>query len=293
MSAAVDSCFDRTILLLTTAFHPLLPLLLLPQNGTVASNSALIAGLIAAANSNSIPAETDVIIAPTFIHIAHAQQQLAAINNSSSSKHNISVSAQNCSLYAQGAHTGEITADQLADAGVHWVILGHSERRQEQQEADAVVAAKVKAALAAGLSVIACCGETLAQREANEQVSVVTRQLEAIRAAIGNSSSSWSRVVIAYEPVWAIGTGRNASPQQAQDMHAAIRAYISSSVSAAAAAAISIQYGGSVKSSNARELMQQPDIDGFLVGGASLKAEEFMAIVYSTKGVTKHTASKL
>jgi len=181
------------------------------------------------------------------------------------------------SLHA-GAHTGEVTADQLKDFDINWVILGHSERRQEFKEDDETVAAKVKLALKNGLSVIACVGETLEQREANQQQKVVTSQLDAIKQSV----SDWSRVVIAYEPVWAIGTGKNASAEQAQEMHAAVRQWLSKAVDQQTAQSTRILYGGSVKGSSAGELVGQPDIDGFLVGGASLKPDEFGKIIACT-----------
>lgn len=157
----------------------------------------------------------------------------------------------------------------LKDVGVNWVILGHSERRTVFGEPDQLVADKVAHALEAGLKVIACIGETLQEREANKTEEVVFRQTKAIAAAI----KDWSKVVLAYEPVWAIGTGKTATPQQAQDVHQSLRQWLKDNVSAEVADSVRIQYGGSVTSANCKELAQQQDIDGFLVGGASLKPE--------------------
>ncbi|XP_026317785.1 triosephosphate isomerase [Hyposmocoma kahamanoa] len=192
---------------------------------------------------------------------------------------NIAVSAQNCWKVAKGAFTGEISPAMIKDVGVDWVILGHSERRTIFGEKDDLVADKVKHALESGLKVIACIGETLEEREAGKTEEVVFRQTQALVPAIG---SNWGNVVLAYEPVWAIGTGKTASPQQAQDVHASLRNWLSTNVSPDVAGAVRIQYGGSVTAANAKELAGCPDIDGFLVGGASLK-QEFVDIVNATK----------
>jgi len=238
------------------------------SNGTKKS----VQDLISALNKVDIPSSTDVVIAPVFIHIPMVQQHL--------SNHSIKVGAQNCSPFKQGAHTGEVAPDQLKDLSIDWVILGHSERRQEFKEDDETVAKKTKLALDNGLSVIWCCGETLEQREAHKEQEVVTNQLQALRSAVDD----WTRIVIAYEPVWAIGTGKNASAQQAQDMHSVIRSWLKKKISDKVAVETRILYGGSVKGSTAGELNGQPDIDGFLVGGASLKADEFGTIIASTGG---------
>ena len=192
---------------------------------------------------------------------------------------NIDVAAQNCWKVAKGAFTGEISPAMIKDVGVEWVILGHSERRTIFGEKDDLVADKVLHALESGLKVIACIGETLEEREAGKTEEVVFRQTKALIPSIGDK---WDKVVIAYEPVWAIGTGKTASPQQAQDVHAALRNWLSTNVSPDVANAVRIQYGGSVTASNAKELASCPDIDGFLVGGASLKPE-FVDIVNATQ----------
>ncbi|KAL4717422.1 hypothetical protein ACJJTC_000571 [Scirpophaga incertulas] len=192
---------------------------------------------------------------------------------------NIGVAAQNCWKVTKGAFTGEISPAMIKDVGADWVILGHSERRTIFGEKDELVAAKVAHALEQGLKVIACIGETLEEREAGKTEEVVFRQTKALVPAIG---SNWDKVVLAYEPVWAIGTGKTATPQQAQDVHAALRNWLSVNVSGDVANAVRIQYGGSVTGATAKELAARPDIDGFLVGGASLKPE-FVDIVNATQ----------
>ena len=205
------------------------------------------------------PAKVDVVVAPSFLHINQVQASLAGTN--------VQVSAQNCSLYGNGAYTGETSASMLKDFGLGWVILGHSERRHVFGESDQVVAQKVKAALEQDLSVMACIGEKLDERESGNTDAVNARQLAAIREEVDD----WSKIVIAYEPVWAIGTGVTASPEQAQEAHDSVRAWLRSNVSAEAADKTRILYGGSVTDKNAEELITKPDVDGFLVGGASLK----------------------
>jgi triosephosphate isomerase len=193
----------------------------------------------------------------------------------------IALTAQNCWFEEKGAWTGEIAPGMLADAGCTWVIIGHSERRQHFGETDAAVGKKVAAALAAGLGVIACVGETLAQRDAGQTLSVVDDHLDGALGGLGGAPLD--KFVVAYEPVWAIGTGRTATPAQAQEVHAHIRGRLRKRLSDAAAAEIRIQYGGSVKASNAEALMREADIDGALVGGASLDAAEFVAIVKAAR----------
>ena len=193
----------------------------------------------------------------------------------------IVVSAQDCYCEAKGAFTGQIAPAMLKDVGCTWTIIGHSERRQLFGETDAMVAKKVTAALGAGLGVIVCVGETLGERDAGVTTQVVETQLEGGLAEVGRDSVG--KLVIAYEPVWAIGTGRTASPAQAQEVHAFIRSWLAGRFGAAAAADLRIQYGGSVKADNAAQLMKQPDIDGALVGGASLQAGDFVAICRAAK----------
>lgn len=186
----------------------------------------------------------------------------------------IGLAGQNCYKVAKGAFTGEQSPAMLKDIGIDWVIIGHSERRTIFNESDELVAEKTAHALAEGLKVIACIGETLQEREAGQTEAVVFRQTKALAAQI----KDWTNVVLAYEPVWAIGTGKVATPQQAQDVHAALRKWLLDNVSADVSASLRIQYGGSVTAANCKELASQPDIDGFLVGGASLKPE-FVQIV--------------
>ena len=183
---------------------------------------------------------------------------------------------QNMHDKPSGAYTGEVAPAMLTDIGCHYVILGHSERRTLFGETDATVNAKTKAALAAGLVPIVCVGETLEEREAGKTQAVVTEQVQGSLA--GLAPEEIAKIVIAYEPVWAIGTGKVATPEQAQEVHALIRGLLATMASPAVAAEVTIQYGGSVKPDNAASLAVQPDIDGALVGGASLKADDFLGI---------------
>jgi triosephosphate isomerase len=188
----------------------------------------------------------------------------------------IDVGAQNCHWEGKGAYTGEVASGMLEDAGCRFVILGHSERRQIFHETDRIVRQKLERILGSTLQPIVCVGETLAEREKNLTESVVLDQIE---ASLKELSEEWvNRITLAYEPIWAIGTGMTASPEQAQEVHRLIRGWIGDHVSKQSARAVRIQYGGSVKPENAGALFDQPDIDGALVGGASLKAEDFIAI---------------
>lgn len=216
---------------------------------------------------NNIGAHTsaEVAVCPTYVHIAQALELCAGSA--------VAVGGQDCSHAATGAYTGEVAAAMLADAGCSWVIIGHSERRAYHAESDELIGAKLSAAIEAGLKPILCVGETREQREAGEAETVVAGQLAGALAG----QASLDGLVVAYEPVWAIGTGLTATPEQAQDMHAFIRAQLQG-VSTLDATAIRLLYGGSVKPGNAAELFAQPDIDGALVGGAALVAEDFQAI---------------
>ncbi len=213
----------------------------------------------------------EVVIAPVFTALKTVADRLEGSN--------IGVAGQDCSTELEyGAHTGEVTAGQLADAGCSHVIIGHSERRQFYCETDTFVSRKTQAALLAGLVPIMCVGETLEQRESGNAEAVVRGQLEG--GLSGLTASDLTRIIIAYEPVWAIGTGRTATPEQAQEIHAFIRRVFAQRHSEEAARGLRILYGGSVKPDNIADLMKQPDIDGALVGGASLKAESFAEIVH-------------
>jgi triosephosphate isomerase (TIM) len=181
--------------------------------------------------------------------------------------------AQDCSVHEQGAYTGEVSSAMLAEFGCRYAIVGHSERRQDHAEGDQLVADKAKAALAKGVTPIVCVGESLAQREGGETELVVKRQLSAVIHTLAHCAGE---MVVAYEPVWAIGTGRTATPEQAQAVHALLRAQLQAATPHAAQ--MKILYGGSVKADNAASLFAQPDIDGGLIGGASLKANDFIAI---------------
>jgi triosephosphate isomerase len=212
----------------------------------------------------------EVVIAPVFTALKTVCDRLEGSN--------LKVSAQDCSTEKEeGAHTGEVAAFMLRDVGARYVIVGHSERRQFYSETDEQVNRKVHAGLAAGLTVIMCVGETLAQREEGIAENVVSAQL--VGGLSGLTPSDLDRIIVAYEPVWAIGTGRTATPEQAQEMHAFIRRVFADRHSSGAADALRILYGGSVKPDNIQGLMAQADIDGALVGGASLKADSFAQIV--------------
>lgn len=191
----------------------------------------------------------------------------------------IEVASQNVFDKPNGAFTGEISVDQLRDSGITWTILGHSERRVILQEDDSFVASKTKAAIDGGINVILCCGESLEQREAGKTIEVVTTQLKAVAEKL--PKKDWDKVVIAYEPIWAIGTGKVATTEQAQEVHAAIRKWLAEEVGADVAEKTRILYGGSVNEKNCKDLAKQADIDGFLVGGASLKPA-FVEIINAT-----------
>jgi len=211
----------------------------------------------------------DVVVAPPFTALEAARETIGSAN--------IGLSAQNIFWEEKGAFTGEISAPMLLDTGCEWVIIGHSERRQYFGETDETVNKKIKTAISAGLKPIVCVGETLEERESDKTDSVIETQLAG--GLSGIPEESLGDMVIAYEPVWAIGTGKTASPAQAEEVHSFIRKWISDHYSAATADKMRILYGGSVKPDNAAELMSQPDIDGALVGGASLKAGDFSAII--------------
>ena len=230
------------------------------MHGHHATNEALLETLRTAG-----PLPCDVAVCPPLPYLAQAAERLA--------RSAISWGAQDCSAHEQGAYTGEVSAAMLADFDCRYAIVGHSERRTLHHESDQLVADKAQAALAKGITPIVCVGETLAQREAGETEAVVKRQLSAVIHALGHCVGE---MVVAYEPVWAIGTGRTATPEQAQAVHALLRAQLHAATPRAGQ--MKLLYGGSVKPDNAASLFAQPDIDGGLIGGASLKAADFLAI---------------
>ncbi|WP_110476500.1 triose-phosphate isomerase [Winogradskyella epiphytica] len=213
--------------------------------------------------------DTRVIIAPTFVNLATAVKR--------SKKSKLEVAAQNMHQAKNGAFTGEVSAEMLRSIGVKTVILGHSERRAYFGETDELLAEKVNAALANKLEVIFCFGEELADRKAGKEEAVVESQIK--NALFHLEAEAFKKIVLAYEPVWAIGTGETASPEQAQDMHAFIRKTLADKYGSDVANSVSILYGGSVKPANAKEIFSKPDVDGGLIGGAALKAEDFSAII--------------
>ena len=220
---------------------------------------------------DKIPFETEVqiIVAPTFINLATAVDHLEFVG--------IDVAAQNMHQTENGAFTGEISADMLQNVGVNIVILGHSERRAIFNETDALIASKVNTALEHDMTIIFCFGEELKDRQSANHFNVVENQLK--DGLFNIQSSDWGNVVLAYEPVWAIGTGETASPEQAQEMHQFIRETVRKAYGNDIAEEVSILYGGSVKPENAKEIFSKPDVDGGLIGGAALKSDDFVAIV--------------
>jgi triosephosphate isomerase (TIM) len=234
------------------------------MHGSRAFNAELIQGLLAADLATTAPG-ADVAVCPPFVFLADVA---ASLQGSA-----IAVGSQDLSVQAQGAYTGEVSGPMVRELGATYAIVGHSERRSYHQESDQLVADKAKAALAHGLIPIVCVGETLAEREADQTEAVVARQLQAVIDTLGEQLT---RIVVAYEPVWAIGTGKTASPEQAQAVHAFLRAQLKAALPAAAS--VPLLYGGSVKPDNAAQLFGQTDIDGGLIGGAALKASDFAAI---------------
>ncbi|MSQ95344.1 MAG: triose-phosphate isomerase [Gemmataceae bacterium] len=232
--------------------------------------------LLAAAVVKGLAGDTRVTVAvcPPFPFLPRVAQIVAGTP--------VALGAQNCYPKDDGAFTGEVSPAMLVDVGCKYVIVGHSERRQIFKESDEYINAKVHAALKVGLQVILCIGETLDERKANKTEAVLDTQLTGSLAKI--TAKSLKNMVVAYEPVWAIGTGVNATPQQAQDAHAFVRNRVGQLCGVAAAQTLVIQYGGSVKPDNATILLSQPDVDGALVGGAALKAEDFLAIVRAGVG---------
>ncbi len=232
------------------------------MNGAIEANDALVRGILAGLAG----AACDVAVCVPAPYLAQVQmlRQGTALD----------LGAQDVSCHAAGAYTGEVSAAMLKEFGVRYAIVGHSERRQYHGESDQLVADKAKAALAAGITPIVCVGETLAEREAGKTEEVVKRQLAAV---IHTNGHCISEIVVAYEPVWAIGTGKTATPEQAQQVHAVLRAQLHAAT--AHSDRIHLLYGGSMNAANAASLLAQPDIDGGLIGGASLKAPDFLQII--------------
>ncbi|AVP59131.1 triose-phosphate isomerase [Pulveribacter suum] len=235
------------------------------MNGGLAANEALLQALRTGLQGQDDAACAIAVAVPApYLAQVHSLVQGTAIR----------LAAQDVSQHDSGAYTGETSAAMLREFGTRYVLVGHSERRQYHGESDALVAAKAQKALAAGITPIVCVGETLAEREAGQTMDVVRRQLAAVVQANGHCISE---IVVAYEPVWAIGTGRTATPQQAQEVHAVLRAQLAAATGQAAR--VPLLYGGSMNAANAAELLAQADIDGGLVGGASLKAQDFLQII--------------
>ncbi len=232
------------------------------MNGSLAANAALLDLL----KQGLGHADCEIAVCAPAPYLAQLQSLLSGSA--------IAIGAQDVSAQASGAFTGEVSGAMLREFGVRYVLVGHSERRQYHAESDELVARKAQAALASGITPVVCVGETLAQREAGETEAVVRRQLSAV---VQRNGHCLSEIVLAYEPVWAIGTGLTATPAQAQSVHAVLRAQLLAATTAAAR--VPILYGGSMNAANAAELLAQADIDGGLVGGASLKAADFLAIV--------------
>ena len=235
-----------------------------------------VAGFCEALRGAHLGADLDVLVFPP---VAYLGEFVAEVGDAG-----VAVGAQDLHPAAQGAHTGEVSGAMIADLGGRWVLTGHSERRSEQGESDALVAAKFGAALSAGLMPMLCVGETLAERQAGEAEAVVAKQVQAVIEAVG--VDGLAEGAVAYEPVWAIGTGETAAPDQAAAMHGLIRETIAAR-DAALAESIRVVYGGSVSPHNAAELFSEPDIDGGLIGGASLQAESFLAIVAAANSEDK------
>jgi triosephosphate isomerase (TIM) len=239
------------------------------MHGTRAENAQLIEGLLL-----GLPAQppAEIAVCPPFVYLWEVGRMLKASS--------IALGAQSTCAEQVGAFTGEVSAAMLKDVGCRYVIVGHSERRALYKEDDALVARKFVATQSQGLTPILCVGETLDERERGQTAKVVSRQLAAVLDVVG--ASAMRQAVVAYEPVWAIGTGKNATPDQAQEVHAHIRAELAQR-DANMAAELRILYGGSVKAANAREIFAMPDVDGGLIGGASLKADEFLKICASAQ----------
>ena len=238
------------------------------MNGSLAANQALVQAMLAGLNAQASEAELALCVPAPYL------AQLQSLLSGSP----IAWGAQDVSVHEQGAFTGEVSAAMLKDFGCRYAIVGHSERRQHHAETDVVVATKAQRVLAAGMTPIVCVGETLAQREAGQTEAVVKRQLAAVIHAVTHCTSE---IVVAYEPVWAIGTGKTATPAMAQAVHAVLRAQLAAATEHPER--VAILYGGSMNAANAASLLAEPDIDGGLIGGASLKATDFLQIALAAQ----------
>ena len=239
------------------------------MNTVVSEGKELVDGILS--KLSTVPSDVQLIVAPPFTHLSEVAFKLAGSS--------IALAAQNCADHEKGAYTGEVSVAMLKSVGCSYVILGHSERREYYGETSETLVTKVKLALAAGLKPIFCVGEVKDERVAGKHFEVVGKQIEEVLFTL--TAEEMAQVVIAYEPVWAIGTGLTATSEQAQEIHAFIRKALADKFGAALAEEITILYGGSCKPSNAPELFAQPDIDGGLIGGAALKAEDFIGIATS------------
>merc|ERR1712141_646927 len=232
-------------------------------NWKMNGSKAMIDGICENLNAAAVPENTKVVVGAPALYLAYAQSKITNAK--------VHISAQNCYKADKGAFTGEIAPEMLKDVGIEWAILGHSERRHVFGESNELIGEKVKKALSVGLNIIPCIGEQLEEREAGKTEAVVFEQMKFIADNV--AADQWDKVVIAYEPVWAIGTGVTASPEQAQEVHAHLRQWLVGVVSQEVSDGLRILYGGSVNGKNCRELAKKEDVDGFLVGGASLKPE--------------------
>ncbi|MBQ0025631.1 MAG: triose-phosphate isomerase [Bacteroidales bacterium] len=239
------------------------------MNTTVAEGAILAKNIVA--KFNEVPSDVTLVVAPPFTHLVTVASEIKGTE--------IKLSAQNCANQPKGAFTGEVAANMIKDAGCQYTILGHSERREYYGETSATLVEKINLAFEAGLKVIFCVGEKLDERNAGKHFEVVGKQIEEVLFTL--SAEQMANVVIAYEPVWAIGTGVTATSEQAQEIHAFIRKFVADKFGAQVAEDTTILYGGSCKPSNAKELFACKDIDGGLIGGASLKADDFIAIAKS------------
>jgi triosephosphate isomerase (TIM) len=240
------------------------------MNGSLAANQALLEALLPAVGSP----RCDIAVCVPSVYLAQVSQHFSALAQQNTAQPAISLGAQDISAQASGAYTGEVSGAMLKEFAVRYAIVGHSERRQYHGETDQTVSLKAKAALASGITPIVCVGETLAERESGKIEEVVKRQLAAV---IHDNGHCISEIVLAYEPVWAIGTGKTATPEMAQAVHAVLRAQIKAA--STHPERVKILYGGSMNAANAQELLAQPDIDGGLIGGASLKVLDFLKII--------------